>query len=439
MTATSTSTFASTSTGASTEKSATPSASLYTVRAVHCDHRAGDEEVYQQLKRATAPLTRSWQRLRRAKTIAIKFNQDWPRDKVPMFEGQRQQLVSDTVARAVLRLLRENTTARILCVDGGVHHMFGAVARVEDATNILHLLHEFDVEYVDCHQAPVAWYPVPGGGLMFDYYPVATRLKEADAVVSVQKMKNHAFMGVTLCLKNLFGLMPMPPYGRPRHYYHHIVRMPYMLADLSRIYNPALNILDALVGQAEQEWGDGVGTGRIVDGLIAGDQVVATDACGAHLMGHDPTADWPALPFRRDRNALLVAAQSGFGTVDLKQIDFESELKPQAEGVFFSRKTDPSETVTAWRRTMCEQALLYASNRSAFAAYAGEYILLQRGEVRWHKKNGDLRESRRVLAGEWPGYSMWLKYVDPQEAEGEHYFVYENTLRQMDASGVTAA
>ena len=59
----------------------------YTVRAVHCDHRASDEEVYRQLKRATAPLTRSWDRLRRAKTIAIKFNQDFPPHRVTMIAG----------------------------------------------------------------------------------------------------------------------------------------------------------------------------------------------------------------------------------------------------------------------------------------------------------------------------------------------------------------
>ena len=93
--------------------------------------------------------------------------------------------------------------------------------------------------------------------------------------------------------------------GRPRPYYHHIVRMPYMLADIGRILNPALNIIDALVGQAGQEWGNGKGLGRIVDGLIAGDQVIATDACAAHLMGHEPAADWLTPPYHRDRNPLL--------------------------------------------------------------------------------------------------------------------------------------
>ena len=100
-------------------------------------------------------------------------------------------------------------------------------------------------------------------------------------------------MGVTLTLKNLFGLVPREPHGRSRQYFHHIIRMPYMLADIGRIFNPALNIIDALVGQAGREWGDGVGLGRVVDGLIAGDHAIATDAVGTMLMGHDPAEDCP--------------------------------------------------------------------------------------------------------------------------------------------------
>jgi hypothetical protein len=130
----------------------------------------------------------------------------------------------------------------------------------------------------------------------------------------------------------------------------------------------------------------------------------------------------------------LVAAQTGFGSVDLDEIDFVSELKPQPEGTFYCRATDPSETVTSWRRTMCEQAILYRDKRKDFDPYTGEYILLQHGQVRWHDKNGNIRESRRVLAGQWPGYALWLKYVDPEEREGEHFEVYERTLKQIEAT-----
>ncbi len=92
----------------------TTAKSGHQVRAVHCDHRSDDEIVYEALKRSTAPLTSVWARLGKAKTIAIKFNQDFRTDEVPYFEGMRQQLVSDTVARATIRLLRENERGSLL-------------------------------------------------------------------------------------------------------------------------------------------------------------------------------------------------------------------------------------------------------------------------------------------------------------------------------------
>jgi len=202
--------------------------------------------------------------------------------------------------------------------------------------------------------------------------------------------------------------------------------MPYMLADLGRIYDPALNIVDALVSQAGREWGDE--PPQITDTLIAGDQVIATDACATHLMGHDPQADWLTPPFHRDRNALLVAAEGGFGTVNLDEIDFESEVSAPL-GPFFARITDARATVISWRRTTAEQALLYREDRERFVArYAGQFILLQQGEVIWHDTSSDIRVSRRELAGRNPEQAIWLKYVDPDEAEGEHYQVYERAL-----------
>ena len=50
---------------------------------------------------------------------------------------------------------------------------------------------------------------------MFDTYVLNRVFEDADEVVSIAKMKNHVFMGITLTMKNLFGLPPMiPPEGR---------------------------------------------------------------------------------------------------------------------------------------------------------------------------------------------------------------------------------
>ena len=65
--------------------------------------------------------------------------------------------------------------------------------------------------------------------------------------------------------------------------------------------------------------------------------------------------------------------------------------------------------------------------------YAGEYVLLQQGEVRWHDPVSDLRVSRRILSGDRPDQAMWMKYVDPEEAEGEHFSVYDRALADSTA------
>lgn len=405
---------------------------MYRVRAVHCDHRVGDEEVYEALKRATEPLDAAWARLEAARTISVKFNQAWQPDRLRYHDGVLQELVDAKVARALLRLLRERTTAEITCCEIATMGGAGREHSVEETITLMPVLREFDVSFVDGDRPPVRSYAVPGGGLMFERYVLPESVVEADAFVSVQKLKNHKFMGVTLCLKNLFGLCTQPPYGRPRHYYHHLVRLPYVLADLGRIIDPALNVIDALVGQAGQEWG---GEARVCDALIAGDQVTATDAAATSLMGLDPLGDWGTMPYHRDRNPGLVAREAGLGTADLARIDFQSEVAaPLAE--FHTDRVDSDETVRSWRRTTCEQALYYRDHRDRFAAYAGQYILLQDGVVRWHSEDPDLGRSRRELAGTRKDSALWLKYVDPEETEQEHYEVYERALAHLrEAAG----
>ena len=406
-------------------------AAMPTVRAVHCPAQADDDAIYAALRRVTDPLTDAWARLERATRIGIKFNQDkQPKNRI-YHQGHLQQLVSTQVGRAFLRLLRERTTARLYAIDVSYYAMYGT-ATPDATTTFADLFREFDVTYVNGIQPPFVMAQVPGGGQMFGQYLLPQALMEMDEFVSVGVLKNHAFMGVTLSLKNLFGLMPGLAPAHHRRYYHHLVRMPYMLADLGRIIDPVLNVIDGLVGQAGQEWGNGVddSPAQVCNTLIAGDQTIATDACATHLMGHDPAADWLTPPFHRDRNPLVVAAQGGFGTVQLDAIDFVSEVAAPV-GNYYAVQTDPTATNISWRRTTAEQALHYQANRQHFVdRYAGEYILLQDSEVRWHDPSSLLTVSRRILAGDKPDEALWFKYVDPDEAEGEHFEVYERVLEE---------
>ncbi len=392
----------------------------YSVRAVYCNYKASDEEVYESLCRAVDPLERAVNKIKKAKKIVIKANMAWNPDRLRYFEGRRQEHVDDSVMRAVLRYLREKTTAKIIATDIDAERLPNL-----RGINYLPILDEFGVEFVNSDEPPFKIYDVPGGGLMFARYKLNECLSDTDAFISVAKMKNHAFMGITLCLKNLFGLPPMLPHNRPRTYYHHIIRLPYVLVDLGLITQPCLNIIDALTGQSRREWG---GDPRICNALIAGDHVIATDACGAWLMGYDPKADWSTIPFRRDRNSLLIAEENGFGTVNLDEIDFQTEVdRPLAD--FKPDEPDSQETVASWRKTTCEQALFYLDHEKEFIdQYAGQYIFLQDGDVVFNGTDFSNMGSRRGMTRGRYDRALWLKYVDPEDMEGENFQVYSENL-----------
>jgi hypothetical protein len=137
---------------------------------------------------------------------------------------------------------------------------------------------------------------------------------------------------------------------------------------------------------------------------------------------------------------MRVAHEAGYGTVDVSRIDFQSEVGVPV-ALFRTVETDTLETVAAWRRSTCEQALHYRDHQKEFVTrYAGQYILLQDGEVKWHDTQSELVYSRRVLAGANRQSAMWLKYVDPEEAEGERFEVYEKELARLkEALSATTA
>jgi uncharacterized protein (DUF362 family) len=401
--------------------------SNFTVRAVRCLHTSTQTDVEAAVRRITEPLTRSWARLEKARRIAIKANIVLEPENIRLTNGRRQELVDDLVLRAVLRLLRERTQAQLFLVDS-TYHSEGPKANYD--VHFLPLLKEFDVGYVECSRQPLARYEVPGGGTLFQRYQFNPCFRDSDAFISVATLKSHAFMGVTLTTKNLFGLCPVHPQNRPRRYFHHLIRLPFVLADLGRTLQPCLNIIDGLVGQSRREWG---GDARVTDTLIAGDHCIATDACAATLMGHDPASDWPTPPFRRDRSHLRIAADAGYGTVDLKQIDFAHNLTIPV-GDFDSEPTDPREMVENWRRTTCEQALFFRDHRDEFLRkYPGEYIYLQEGVVLWHDPIRQPDVSRRQLSGARKGSGIWVKYVDPDETEGERFEVYEREMAKLSS------
>ena len=368
---------------------------------------------------ATDPLARSWETLERAQRIVIKFNMAKPPQRVHRCACGRRELVDESVARAVLRLLRERTSAKITAIDSRVYWWIESSPQHE--FNYRGLLDEFGVEMVDASD-PAIPYEVPGGGLMFRRYQLSACVAEADAVVSVAKLKNHLFQGVTLSLKNLFGLPPLPPLGRSRTYFHHIIRLSHVLPDLGLITQPCLNIVDGLVGQAGREWD---GEGRIANVLFAGDHPIATDACGAWLMGHDPTADWPraALPARPQRPA-------GGGGERVRHGESGRDRLPVRGGPPGSPVPHRADRPAGDGRPLAANhlragAVVPGSPRAAGGSLCGpvHYAAGRGGDL---ARRGSLTPGQPAsLSGEKKDSAILLKLVDPEEREGEHFEVYD--------------
>ena len=109
--------------------------------------------------------------------------------------------------------------------------------------------------------------------------------KEVDWVVSVAKMKTHHWAGVTLSMKNLFGVMPGIYYGWPKNVLHQ-VGIDNSILDINATLKPHFAIVDGIVGME----GDGpiMGDPKHVGVLVMGRNLAAVDATCCRIMGIDP-------------------------------------------------------------------------------------------------------------------------------------------------------
>ena len=114
-------------------------------------------------------------------------------------------------------------------------------------------------------------------------FPVT--LQQVDWIVSLAKLKTHHWAGVTLSLKNLFGVMPGIVYGWPKNVLHQAGIQPCIL-DIAATLKPHFAIVDGIVGME----GDGpiMGTPKEAGVLVMGRNLTAVDATCARIMGIDP-------------------------------------------------------------------------------------------------------------------------------------------------------
>jgi uncharacterized protein (DUF362 family) len=211
----------------------------------------------------------------------------------------------------------------------------------------------------------------PDGGYMFKEYWLNHSYEDCDVFVSIAKLKEHATAGVTMAMKNLFGITPCTIYGDgapekepglvPKGGRGSVIhagkrapsksvpgenpgaprdagaRVPRVVADLVAARPIHLSIIDGIETMAggEGPWiGGSIGIAPGV--LVVGLNPVCTDAVGTALMGYDPMADRGSPPFQNADNTLKLAEDHGVGTPDLKRIEVVG--LPISEGAIQFRK-----------------------------------------------------------------------------------------------------
>jgi uncharacterized protein (DUF362 family) len=100
-------------------------------------------------------------------------------------------------------------------------------------------------------------------------------------IISAAKLKTHMQTGVTLGMKNMFGLLPDKFKGK-----YHFMGIDEVILDINTVIKPAITVIDGFVAME----GRGPVNGEPVkmETIIAGIDVVATDATATRVMGIDP-------------------------------------------------------------------------------------------------------------------------------------------------------
>jgi uncharacterized protein (DUF362 family) len=228
-----------------------------------------------------------------------------------------------------------------------------------------------------------------GQGKQYSILPVKTKLpyifpafglnhsyEDCDFFVSVAKMKNHEELGVTLSMKNLFGITPELGYGgldpappgasmwvRERIFHYGQVpppsgmpqeinsksnryegwRMPRLITDICGARPIDLAIIDGIEALLGGEHSGVPGSRPGKPGLLlVGRNCVCTDTVAMAAMGYNPRAGRHEAPFRLDKashphpveqmtppgeshpyaeNTVLMGEAAGMGSADLSQID----------------------------------------------------------------------------------------------------------------------
>jgi uncharacterized protein (DUF362 family) len=178
--------------------------------------------------------------------------------------------------------------------------------RVVEETGLAEMLRAQKLPFVDLNNDELAVRKNAGRFTGLRDLTLPATLDRVDWIISLPKMKTHHWAGVTLAMKNLFGLLPGVVYGWPKNVLH-MAGIHQSILDINATVRPHFAIVDGIIGME----GDGplMGTPKPAGVIVMGRDLAATDATAARIMGVDP---WK-VPY-------LKAARGWLGTISAEKI-----------------------------------------------------------------------------------------------------------------------
>lgn len=197
--------------------------------------------------------------------------------------GQVHVTTHPLVIRGAIEAFLRMGAAQVIVGEGPGHSR--DTLRVIEEVGLVDVLAEDRITFIDLNQDDLYTVPNTNKASRLQALTLPETLRRVDWVVSMPKMKTHHWAGVTLSMKNLFGVMPGIVYGWPKNVLHH-AGIEGCILDIIATVKPHFAIVDGIVGME----GDGpiMGTPRYAGVIVMGRNVTAVDATCVRIMGYDP-------------------------------------------------------------------------------------------------------------------------------------------------------
>jgi uncharacterized protein (DUF362 family) len=172
---------------------------------------------------------------------------------------------------------------RVIVAEGPGHQRDTQL--VLEETGLAAELKEHRVRFVDLNRDEIVELKLATHFTGLDHLWLPRTVLAADFVVSMPKVKTHHWAGVTLSMKNLFGVVPGIAYGWPKNVLHW-KGIDRSILDINAAVPVHFVIADGIVGME----GNGPlnGDPRRLGRIVLADDPVAADFTCARLMGLNP-------------------------------------------------------------------------------------------------------------------------------------------------------